>query len=165
MRLAILSLLAFPAFAQPQPVVRGTASSIVVIGAEGILAEETQPGRWLVRLDTAATQKLIAQEVAASLKSAPIGTPLKGSGSLDFPPMADGTCSADMNFPLAGAVVGDALAPVWPDMEAGLVGQMRVMGPGMVSVRLCYLSSTAVGLVIDRSINPLPKVFGAAVVR
>ena len=142
----------------PEAVMRGD-----VIAGAGVKVTQTNLG-FVVELDTAAVQGLIDTAVAAALKASPgtgTGTGvtvIKGSRVLDFGPITDGSCSIDMNFPLPGVVVGDALAPVWPDMEAGLIGQMRVMGPGMIAVRLCNHSGKEI-------LDPGPLTFGAAVVR
>lgn len=52
---------------------------------------------------------------------------------------------AEMNFPLAGATSGDAIAAGWPsDLAAGLAGTMYATANGAVVVRLCNVTGSSV---------------------
>jgi hypothetical protein len=99
-----------------------------------------------------------AGETTISIDSAVVPTFLTASTNLAFPPIAAGTCSADLTFPLLGANPGDAVAPGWPSgMQAGLSGTMRISAANVVSVRLCADST--------RAVTPASAVFTATVVR
>ncbi|HWR53422.1 MAG TPA: hypothetical protein VN428_20110 [Bryobacteraceae bacterium] len=79
------------------------------------------------------------------------------SATLNFGSIQAGGCSADLTFPLPGAVIGDSVAPGWPGaLEAGLTGTMRVSASNTVAVRLCNLSGGA--------IDPVSAAFRATVV-
>ena len=86
-----------------------------------------------------------------------VPTYLNNSVSLDFAPIASGTCSEDLTFTMAGASPGDTVAPGWPSgLESGLVGTMRVSAPGQIAVRLCAMG---------RDIDPASAIFSATIIR
>ena len=71
-----------------------------------------------------------------------IPTYLMNSATLNFPSIATGTCAADQTITVAGANFGDAVAPGWPVLPAGVFGIMLVSGTNTVTIRLCNLSGT-----------------------
>lgn len=119
--------------------VRAMLSQKEVSAGVGITGTETN-GRTVLAVDTAL-----------------IPTYLTAAVELDFPEIAAGACGAEMTLALAGTAVGDAVAPGWPALEAGLLGMMRVSGAGTVAVRLCNLSGAAS--------DPVAAVFRAMVVK
>lgn len=80
-----------------------------------------------------------------------------GSASLNFGSIDDGA-TAELTFTLAGAAVGDRVAPSWPSaLDAGLVGMMFVSATNTITVRLLNLSGVA--------INPASMTFGAQAIQ
>jgi hypothetical protein len=73
-----------------------------------------------------------------------IPTYLTNLATLSFPSMATGTCAADQTITVSGANPGDAVAPGWPALPAGVFGIMLVSGTNTVTVRLCNLSGLGV---------------------
>ena len=73
-----------------------------------------------------------------------IPTYLTNSATLIFSSIVTGACAADQSITLTGANPGDALAPGWPTLPAGLVGVMLVSGPNTVTVRICNLAGIAI---------------------
>jgi hypothetical protein len=65
---------------------------------------------------------------------------LTSTASLSFPSISNGTCAADLTITVTGANAGDAVAPGWPVLPAGLLGTMLVSSTNTVSVRLCNFS-------------------------
>jgi hypothetical protein len=107
-------------------------------------------GVGVVALDTG-TQTVVAVD------SATVPTYLSATSVLDFSSIGPGACS-DLGFGLAGAAVGDSVAPGWPaGMESGLIGTMRVSAAGTVAVRVCNFSGAA--------LDPAAAVYRATVVR
>jgi hypothetical protein len=107
-------------------------------------------GAGIVMLDTG-SQSIVAVD------SATVPTYLTATAVLDFASMGPGAC-AESTFPIAGASVGDSVAPGWPaGLEGGLVGLMRVSASGVVAVRVCNLSGTTV--------DPAAASFRATIVR
>jgi hypothetical protein len=73
-----------------------------------------------------------------------IPTYLMNSVTLNFPNIATGACAADQTMTVTGANPGDAVAPGWPALPAGIFGIMLVSGTNTVTVRLCNLSGSGV---------------------
>jgi hypothetical protein len=73
-----------------------------------------------------------------------IPTYLMNSATLNFPSIATDACAADQTVTVAGANPGDAVAPGWPALPAGVFGIMLVSGTNTVTVRLCNLSGSGV---------------------
>jgi hypothetical protein len=73
-----------------------------------------------------------------------IPTYLMNSATLNFPSIATGTCAADQTLTVTGANPGDAVAPGWPALPAGVFGVMLVSGTNTITIRLCNLSGTGV---------------------
>jgi hypothetical protein len=73
-----------------------------------------------------------------------IPTYLMNSATMAFPSIATGGCAADQTLTVAGANPGDAVAPGWPALPAGILGIMLVSGTNTVTVRLCNLSGSGV---------------------
>lgn len=73
-----------------------------------------------------------------------IPTYLMNSATLNFPSIATGACAADQTMTLTGANPGDAVAPGWPALPAGVFGIMLVSGTNTVTVRLCNMSASGV---------------------
>jgi hypothetical protein len=124
-------------------------------------AAGTDRRSWISRSTLLAGAGIVTVEAGGQTMIAVDGTVvptyLQNSVSLDFPPIAAGTCSADLTFTMAGASVGDTVAPGWPSgLESGLVGTMRVSASNQIAVRLC-----AMGLNID----PASAVFSATIIR
>ena len=71
-----------------------------------------------------------------------IPTYLMNSVTLTFPSIATGTCAADQTMTVTGANPGDAVAPGWPALPAGVFGIMLVSATNTVTVRLCNLSGS-----------------------
>jgi hypothetical protein len=93
-----------------------------------------------------------------SVDAALIPAYLKATASLAFPSIPSGSCSSELTIGLIGANVGDAVAPGWPgSMPQGVLGMMRVSSVGIVAVRICNLSGSAV--------TPQADTFTATVVR
>jgi hypothetical protein len=80
-----------------------------------------------------------------SVDAALVPTYLTATASLAFPSISNGACSSELTIGLAGANSGDSVAPGWPpSMPQGLLGMMRVSSAGIVAVRICNLSGSAV---------------------
>jgi hypothetical protein len=80
---------------------------------------------------------------------------LVGSAALTFGLIPDGS-SAALTLTIAGAVVGQAVAPEWPStLEAGLLGIMFVSAANTITVRLFNLSGAGV--------TPAVQTFGARI--
>ena len=94
-------------------------------------------GTGIVTLDTGSATNI-------SLDTAVVPRYLAAAASLTFGAIAGGTCAADQTFALAGASLGDSVAPGWPNPATGLIGNMWVSAPNTVSVRLCNLSGGTV---------------------
>ena len=78
------------------------------------------------------------------------------SGVLNYGSIASGNC-AELTIAVAAAMVGDAIAASWPTtLESGLLGNMVIIGPGEVTVRLCNITASP--------IDPVPQAFGGVVV-
>ena len=119
---------------------RGWLSANPVLGGPGIAAV-TSAGQTVIGVD-----------------SAVVPTYLTGSATLTFSPIAAGTCSTDVTFPLPGANSGDAVAPGWPaSLAPGVSGMMRVTAGGVIAVRLCADNSGAA--------SPGSATYAATVVR
>jgi hypothetical protein len=58
--------------------------------------------------------------------------------------LANGTCATDQTLTVTGANPGDAVAPGWPALPAGVLGIMFVSSTNNVSVRLCNFSGSTV---------------------
>jgi hypothetical protein len=98
------------------------------------------------------------QSTTVAVDAAVVPTYLKETAVLDFPAIADRSCSSDMTFPLAGATPGDAVAAGWPGtLPGGIFGTMFVSELDTISVRLCNLSGI--------SINPAPASYNATIIR
>ncbi len=93
-----------------------------------------------------------------SVDAALIPTYLTATASLAFPSIATGAGSSELTISLTGANSGDSVAPGWPpSMPQGVLGMMRVSSTGVVAVRICNFSGTAV--------TPQADTFRATVVR
>jgi hypothetical protein len=79
------------------------------------------------------------------------------TAALNFSFIATGACAADQTITVAGANPGDAVAPGWPALPAGVFGTMLVSGTNTVTVRLCNLSGLGV--------TPPGAVYRATIVR
>jgi hypothetical protein len=86
-----------------------------------------------------------------------IPTYLMNSTTLAFPSIATGACAADQTITVTGANPGDAVAPGWPALPAGVLGTMLVSGSNTVTVRLCNMSASAV--------TPASATYRATIVR
>ncbi len=73
-----------------------------------------------------------------------IPTYLMNSATLNYPNIATGACAPDQTLNVTGANPGDAVAPGWPALPAGIVGVMLVSGSNTVTVRLCNMSGSSV---------------------
>jgi hypothetical protein len=73
-----------------------------------------------------------------------IPTYLMNSATLTFASIGTGACATDQSIAVAGANPGDAVAPGWPPLPAGVSGIMLVGGANTVTVRLCNMSASAV---------------------
>jgi hypothetical protein len=93
-----------------------------------------------------------------SVDAALIPTYLIGTANLSFPSIPNGSCSSELTIGLTGANSGDPVAPGWPpSMPQGVLGMMRVSSAGVVGVRICNFSGSAV--------TPQADNFQATVVR
>ena len=108
-------------------------------GGQGIVITEA-PGQSTLAVDTGV-----------------IPTYLTNSATLNFPTIATGACAADQTITVAGANPGDAVAPGWPSLPAGVFGIMLVSSANTVAVRLCNLA----GLGVD----PPSAAYRATIVR
>jgi hypothetical protein len=71
-----------------------------------------------------------------------IPTYLMNSATLNFPNIATGACAADQTITVTGANPGDAVAPGWPALPAGILGVMLVSNTNTVTIRLCNMSAS-----------------------
>jgi len=118
---------------------RSFLSNKTLAGGQGIVITEA-PGQSTVAVDNGV-----------------IPTYLMNTASLDFPSIAPGACAADQTMTVAGANPGDAVAPGWPSLPAGVFGIMMVTSTNTVTVRICNLSGAAV--------DPPAATYRATVVR
>lgn len=86
-----------------------------------------------------------------------IPTYLMNNAALNFPSIPTGGCASDQTLTVSGANPGDAVAPGWPTLPAGVFGIMMVTAANTVTVRLCNLS----GLAVD----PPSSTYRATIVR
>lgn len=86
-----------------------------------------------------------------------IPTYLMNTATLNFPAIATGACAVDQSITVSGANTGDAVAPGWPVLPAGIFGLMAVSAVNTVSVRLCNLSGA--------SVTPPSNTYRATIVR
>ena len=86
-----------------------------------------------------------------------IPTYLMNSATLNYPSIAAGACAADQTLTVAGANPGDAVAPGWPALPAGVFGAMLVSSTNTITVRLCNMSAS--------SVAPPSSTYRATVVR
>jgi hypothetical protein len=105
---------------------RAFLNAKTLAGGQGIVVTEA-PGQSTLAVDTGV-----------------IPTYLMNSATLNFPSIATGTCAADQTITVVGANPGDAVAPGWPALPAGVFGTMLVSGANTVTVRLCNLSGFGV---------------------
>ena len=83
---------------------------------------------------------------------------LKSSATLTIPEIGAGACTANLTLTVAGAALGNSVAPGWPSsLPAGLVGLMWVQAVDTVAVRLCNLAASP--------ITPPAAVFAAMVLK
>ena len=87
---------------------RAFLSAKTLAGGQGIVVTEA-PGQSTLAVDNGV-----------------IPTYLMNSATLNFPSIATGTCAADQTMTVAGANPGDAVAPGWPALPAGIFGIMLV---------------------------------------
>jgi len=105
---------------------RAFLSAKTLAGGQGIVITES-PGQSTIAMDTGV-----------------VPTYLMNTATLSFPGIATGTCAADQSITVSGANPGDAVAPGWPALPAGVFGTMLVGSTNTVTVRLCNLSGLAV---------------------
>lgn len=86
-----------------------------------------------------------------------IPTYLMNTATLNFPAIATGACAADLTMTVSGANPGDAVAPGWPGLPAGVFGMMLVSSANTVTVRLCNMSGG--------SVTPPSATYRATIVR
>lgn len=99
-----------------------------------------------------------AGQTTISVDPAVVPAYAAATATLNFGSIPATACSADLTFAVAGAAIGDSLAPGWPGaLEPGLTGTMRVSAANTVAVRLCNLSGSA--------IDPVSGAFRATVVK
>jgi hypothetical protein len=66
---------------------------------------------------------------------------LTATATLSFGSISTSSCASSQTFTLTGGAVGDSVAPGWPGgIESGLLGNMWVIAPNTVAVRMCNLS-------------------------
>jgi hypothetical protein len=118
---------------------RAFLSSKTLGGGPGIIITEA-PGQSTVAVDNGV-----------------IPTYLMNTATLSFPSIANGSCAADQTMTVTGVNPGDAVAPGWPALPAGVLGIMLVSSVNTVTVRLCNMS----GL----SIAPPSSTYRATIVR
>jgi hypothetical protein len=93
-----------------------------------------------------------------SVDAAIIPAYLTATSNLSFPAIPTASCSSELTIGLTGANPGDSVAPGWPpSMPQGVLGMMRVSAAGVVAVRICNFSGSAV--------TPQADNFTATVVR
>lgn len=66
------------------------------------------------------------------------------SSTLTFGSIAAGQCAATQNIAVADARPGDAVAPAWPELAAGLQGSTWVSANDTVTIRLCNWSAAEI---------------------
>lgn len=118
---------------------RAFLNAKTLAGGQGIVITEA-PGQSMLAVDNGV-----------------IPTYLMNTATLNFPAIATGTCAADQSITLSGANAGDAVAPGWPTLPAGILGLMVVSSANTVSVRLCNLSGA--------SVTPPSNTYRATIVR
>jgi hypothetical protein len=118
---------------------RAFLSTKMLAGGQGIIVTEA-PGQSTLAVDNGV-----------------IPTYLMNTAALNFSFIATGACAADQTITVAGANPGDAVAPGWPALPAGVFGTMLVSGTNTVTVRLCNLSGLGV--------TPPGAVYRATIVR
>jgi hypothetical protein len=118
---------------------RAFLSAKTLAGGQGIIVTEA-PGQSTLAVDNGV-----------------IPTYLMNSTTLVFPSIATGACTADQTITVTGANPGDAVAPGWPALPAGVLGTMLVSGSNTVTVRLCNMSASAV--------TPASATYRATIVR
>jgi hypothetical protein len=96
----------------------------------------------------AAGQGIVVTEApgqsAIAVDNGVIPTYLMNSTMLAFTNISTSTCAADQTLAVAGANLGDAVAPGWPALPTGVFGAMFVSAANVVTVRLCNLSGLGV---------------------
>jgi hypothetical protein len=93
-----------------------------------------------------------------SIDAALIPTYLTSTATLAFPSISTGACSSELTITLTGANPGDSVIPGWPaSIPQGVLGMMRISSAGVVGVRICNFSGSAV--------TPQADTFRATVVR
>jgi hypothetical protein len=152
--LAVAGVTAFPVNAIPLFTWTATSGTWDTAGASdkrAFLSGKTlNAGTGIVTLDTGSAMSI-------SVDSAAVPTYLAASATLSFGPITNGAC-ADTTFPLAGAAVGNAVAPALPGgLEVGLIANMRVSSANTIAVRLCNLSGATV--------SPASATYSGTVVR
>lgn len=105
---------------------RAFLSAKTLAGGQGILVTEA-PGQSTLAVDNGV-----------------IPTYLMNTATLNFPSIANGVCAADQTMTVTGANPGDAVAPGWPALPAGVFGLMLVSSTNTVTVRLCNMSGISV---------------------
>jgi hypothetical protein len=105
---------------------RAFLDSKVLAGGQGIIVTE------------ASNQSTLAVDNGV------IPTYLMNSATLSYPSIATGACAADQTLTVTGANPGDAVAPGWPALPAGILGVMLVSSSNTVTVRLCNMSASSV---------------------
>jgi uncharacterized protein YdbL (DUF1318 family) len=141
---AVAGVIAFPVNSIPLFTWSATNGTWDVAGGSdkrAFLSGKTlNAGTGIVTLDTGSTTSI-------AVDSAAVPTYLTASATLSFGSIANGAC-ADTTFPLAGAAVGNSVAPALPGgLEAGLLANMRVSSANTITVRLCNLSGGTVSPV------------------
>ena len=138
---AIAGTIGFPMNSIPLYIWTATAGSWDATGGvdqRAVLSTKVlTAGNGIVTLDT-------GTNTGISVDAAVVPRYLTAAASLGFPAIPSGSCSSDQTFSLAGARVGDAVAPGWPGFVTGLIGNMWVSAPGTVAVRICNLSGASV---------------------
>jgi hypothetical protein len=64
--------------------------------------------------------------------------------SLTYTSIAAGACAAPQTITITCARLGDAAAPAWPELPAGIQGSAWVSAADTVSIRLCNWSAAAI---------------------
>lgn len=125
--LLISILLSWCAAAQPPPGTMPPELPILRAGT-GLIIVDSYPSRPTVSLDSAVSRVF-----------------LTSTARLSFSAMKAHTCR-ELTMPAAfGAVIGDSVAPAWPNtLNASLIGVMFVSAPDVVTVRLCNTSASTV---------------------
>jgi hypothetical protein len=152
---ATLTLNGFPA--NTIPVATWTATNGVLDLAGGhderafLSSKALGSGLGIVVLDSG-TQSTVSVDAAL------VPTYLTATGSLAFPSISNMSCSSELTIMITGVNSGDSVAPGWPaSLPQGILGLMRVSSSGIVAVRLCNFSGSAV--------VPQADIFRATVVR